>query len=125
MPPLFYFPFFGVTFVMFVTFATRERRAMRRKRTVLRKPKLPSPPGPANLYHLDPSERPVQEPQTLHDLYMTQAQAAKALSVDGSRMRALVKEGAVATERIGNVTLVKRRSVEMLLELARMSEDEP
>lgn len=66
-----------------------------------------------------------QRDPTVAETHMSIAQAAKALGQKPADVREMVRSGGLQTDKVGSVVLVRRQSVEKLLALAELSEDEP
>lgn len=86
-------------------------------------PVLSNPTSAGNAYHLSKSDREQYgveepEPKTAQDTYVSEKQAAAMLSVNVKALRAMLKAGTVAADKIGEVTLVRRQSVERILAMA-------
>ena len=103
----------------------RDRPALVSTHSYLEAPVNPPKPAVKGYYRRDDAE-PVKveavASQALDDTYMTEKDAAAALGVTVPKMRGMVKAGTVKADRVGAVTLVRRQSVERIVQMAALAE---
>lgn len=81
-----------------------------------------------NTYHLSKREYESygvepEPPKTAVDTYLSEKQAAKLLAVTLKDLRAMVKAGTLAADKIGDVTLIRKEGVDRVLALAELARD--
>lgn len=90
---------------------------------------LPDGPPPGNGYALQKIDLArfgldQPEPQSAVDTYVSEKQAAGMLTVNVKQLRAMVKARTLEADKIGEVTLIRKQSVERVIALAAIAADE-